>query len=124
MADLEAGIGTMTRLADRAVDGVVVVVEPTAKSIDVGTRVCALARERSIEQILVVANRIRTDEDLSRLQAAFPGERVLAVPDDRAIVDADRHGMAPVDFAPDAPAVRALVTVAEDLMQRWPATAS
>ncbi len=117
IADLEAGIGTMTRLADRAVDAVIVVVEPTTKSIDVGRRVCALARERSVDRIVVVANRITGDEDLRRLEEAFPTEHVVPVPHDRAIVDADRRGQAPVDFAPDAPAVRALVSLAEGLIE-------
>ncbi len=117
IADLEAGIGTMTRLAERSVDALIVVVEPTAKSIDVAGRVLALARERSIERIVVVANRIAAAEDLSRLRAAFPGERVVPVPEDPAIVQADRRGIAALDAAPDSPAVRALADLAEDLLE-------
>ena len=38
IADLEAGIGTLTRVAEEAFDTVLVVVEPTAKSLEVGRR--------------------------------------------------------------------------------------
>lgn len=112
MADLEAGIGTLTRLDERGVDAVVVIVEPTPKSLEVGKRAVAVARERSIERVVVVANRVQGDQDAERVRAAFPGEELVTVPHDDAIVAADRHGSAPLDVAPDAPAVRALVDLA------------
>jgi Flp pilus assembly CpaE family ATPase len=40
------------------------------------------------------------------------------VPDDPAVVEAERRGLAPFDAAPDAPAVRALVALAESLLPR------
>lgn len=115
VADLEAGIGTLTRLDERGVDVVVIVVEPTPKSLEVGIRAADVARDRSVERIVVVANRVRGDEDVERVRAAFPDHEIVAVPHDDAIVDADRHGSAPLDVAPDAPAVRALVGLATTL---------
>ncbi len=38
VADFEAGVGTLTRLSEQRVDTVVVVVEPTPKSVEVGQR--------------------------------------------------------------------------------------
>ena len=38
VCDLEAGVGTLTKMNDGAVDVVLVVVNPTAKSIEVGRR--------------------------------------------------------------------------------------
>jgi len=115
VADLEAGIGTLTRMTDGGVDAVVLVVEPTAKSLEVATRALRLVREKSLGRLLVVANRLRSDEDLARLTAAFPGERLVAVPDDPQVLEADRQGVAPLDAAPAAPAVRALVGLADAL---------
>lgn len=116
IADLEAGLGTLTRMGGTGVDAVVIVVEPTPKSIEVGVRAAGLVREKRLGRVIVLANRLRGDEDLARLRAAFPGEELVAVPDDPAIVQADRTGMAPLDSAPDAPAVRALVQLAERLL--------
>lgn len=116
IADLEAGIGTLTRLGDQRVDAVLVVVEPTPKSLEVGRRAAQLARERSIGRVIVVASRVRGDADLATVKDAFPGYEVVPVPDDPAIVRAERQGVAPMDSAPDAPAVQALVDLAESLL--------
>ena len=116
IADLEAGLGTLSRLGDRKVDAVVLVVEPTPKSIEVATRAAALAREKSLGRLVVVANRVGDAGDLAAVRAAFPDDRVVGVPDDPAIVEAERRGLAPLDVAPGAPAVRALAELAETLV--------
>ncbi len=115
VADFEAGVGTLTRLSEQRVDTVLIVVEPTPKSVEVGMRALDLARERSVTRVIIVANRLRSDDDLEIIRSAFPDCEVVAVPDDPKIVEADRKGVAPIDLAPDAPAVRALVGLAEDL---------
>ena len=116
IADLEAGIGTLTRLGDQRVDAVLVVVEPTPKSIEVGARAASLAREKSLGRVVVVASRVRGEDDLAAIRSAFADYEVVAVPDDPAIVEADRDGAAPLDSAPDAPAVKALEALARSLV--------
>ena len=116
LADCEAGIGTLTRLGDTPVDVVLVVVEPTPKSLEVGARAAALAKERQMGHIIVVASRIRNDDDLKAIQDALPGQEIVVVPDDPAIVAADREGVAPMDSAPESPAVLALVGVADRVL--------
>lgn len=117
IADLEAGIGTLTRLAEQRLDVVLVVVEPTPKSIEVGRRAASLVAEKQLGRMIVVASRVRSDEDLAMVHGAFPGADVVVVPDDPAIVAAEREGTAPLDVAPDAPAVQALAGLAGRLLQ-------
>ena len=112
IADFEAGVGTLTRLEEQKVDTVLVVVEATPKSIEVGQRAAQLASEKRLQRVVIIANRIRNEADLATIKAAFPDVEVVAVPDDPAIREADRYGIAPIDHAPDAPAVRALVGLA------------
>ena len=116
VADFEAGVGTLTRLSEQRVDTVLVVVEATPKSVEVGMRAVELARERNVARVVVVANRLRDDADLEIIRSAFPDCEVVAVPDDPKIVEADRKGVAPIDLAPDAPAVVALVGLARGLV--------
>ncbi len=116
IADLEAGIGTLTRLGEQRVDAVLVVVEPTPKSIEVGQRAAALAQEKQLGRIVVVASRVRGDADLATLNEKFAGFEVVAIPDDPAIVEADRKGVAPLDLAPESPAVQALCDLARSLL--------
>lgn len=117
IADLEAGIGTLTRLGEGQVDAVLLVVEPTTKSLEVGVRAAELAREKSLGRVVVIANRVRDEADLETISSRFPeGIEVVAVPHDPAIVESDRHGVAPLDRSPDAPAVRAVTSMAQGLL--------
>ncbi len=113
MADFEAGLGTVMRLEGQAVDVVVVVVEPTTKSLEVGRRAAETVVEAGLGRVVVTANRVRDDDDLVRVRAAFPREPVGLVPEDPAILAAERGGAAPLDAAPASPGVRALVHLAE-----------
>lgn len=120
VADFEAGLGTVLRLAgrradagvDAEVDAVVVVVEPTAMSIEVGRRAVEAVQAAGLGRLVVAANRVRDEADARRLREAFPGLPVVEVPDDPAIGAAERQGRSPLDTAPDAPAVIALVRLA------------
>ena len=51
VADFEAGVGTLTRLGEEHVDTVVIVVEATPKSLEVGARAAALAAEKTVARI-------------------------------------------------------------------------
>jgi CO dehydrogenase maturation factor len=118
LADMEAGLGTLSRMAGDHVDYVLVMAEPTPKALEVARRAVVLARDRNVGQVLVVANRIRTREDLEMVRQALPGEEILVVPEDRAIEDADREAMAPIDAAPDSPGVQAIIAVVRRLLLR------
>lgn len=116
VADFEAGIGTLTRLGEGRVDVVLLVVESTAKSIGVAERASELVRDKSLGRLIIVANRCSQEADLATVRSTFPAAEVVVVPDDPAIVEADRFGVAPLDFAPNAPAVLALAALADSLL--------
>lgn len=113
IADLEAGIGTLTRLPDESVDVVVVVVEPTPRSIDVARRAITVAAEKRQGRIVVVANKVLDDGDRQRVIAGLADFRdrydhVVAIPQDDVVDRADREGVSPVDLDAAAPAVQAV----------------
>ncbi|MBA3327388.1 MAG: AAA family ATPase [Solirubrobacterales bacterium] len=115
VGDLEAGIGTVLRLQPGQADVVVVVAQPTAKSLEVARRALEAAPERA-PRVIVVANRVRDDEDLATIHAALgENHEYVIVPDEPAIAEADRDGRAAIDVDPDAPGVRALVDLADRL---------
>lgn len=118
VADFEAGLGTVLRLAHApvgAVDVVVVVVEPTATSLEVGRRAVEAVHGGGLGRLIVVANRIRDNDDRMRVASAFPTTDVAFIPDDAAIVEAERAGRAPLDAAPGSAGVAALVAMADQL---------
>jgi len=111
---MEAGLGTVSRLAPGQVDVVVVVAEPSFKGIDVARRAAQIAAARA--RVLVVANRIREPADLDAITGGLDEHAVVAVPEEPAIARADRDGLAPIDVDPEAPGVLALVGLAEQLL--------
>ena len=114
VADLEAGTGTLLRLPPGQADVVLVVAQPTAKAIEVATRAARIAANRGA-RVVVVANRVHGDDDLAALHSRFADHELVAVPDDPAVLRADRDGEAPLDAAPDSPAMLALVDLADRL---------
>ncbi len=116
IADFEAGLGTLSRMKPDQLDVLLVVTEPTAKSLEVARRALDMIRYRNVSRVTVVVNRVAGEEDRTLVERGLPGGSVTIVPDDPAIRAADAQGIAPFDAAPDAPAVRALRTLAESLV--------
>jgi CO dehydrogenase maturation factor len=114
VADLEAGIGTMTRLDEAQIDLTLVVVEPTPRSLDVGARAIGIAREKKQGRIVVVVNKAEDVEDDAALVRDRLGDvELVLVPNDAAVLDADRTGVALLDYEPNSPAVLALESLTD-----------
>jgi len=111
VGDLEAGVGTLLRLQPGQADLVLVVAQPTAKAIEVARRAVEIASSRA--RVILIANRVRDDSDVAMIRegAGWDGE-VVVVPDDEGVARADEEGLAPVDAAPDGPALLALEELA------------
>ncbi|NND76528.1 MAG: hypothetical protein HKN44_16155 [Ilumatobacter sp.] len=112
---MEAGIGSLTRLGESAIDVTLVVVEPTPRSIDVARRGLHVADERGQGRVVIVANKISDDADRQRIIGAFGDRPTVFVPEDPAIDAADRRGTSPSDDAPDAPGVQAIEHIIDGL---------
>ena len=114
ICDLEAGVGTLLRLQQGQADLVVVVVNPSAKSIDVARRALQIAESRA--PVLLVANRVGGPEDLETIRSGLGREPDILVPEDPVIAGADRDGEAPIDVGADAPGVLAIQELADRLV--------
>ena len=110
---MEAGAGTLLRLEPGQVDLVLVIAERSAKSTEVARRLAEIAAARA--RVIVVANRVRDEDDLQEMESVLAGHEIVVVPEEPAIERADRDGVAPIDADPDAPGVRALIALAERL---------
>lgn len=88
--DMEAGIEHLGRATAKAVDRLIIVVEPGRRSVDSAYRVCKLAKDIALENIAVVGNKVRSPEDREFLISSLAGFEFLGfIPYDQAIVDAD-----------------------------------
>jgi CO dehydrogenase maturation factor len=122
IADMEAGLGTITRMAEGSLDVAILVTEPTPKAIEVVRRAAEIIAERKIAtRIVILANKARDAEDFERVRSAMAhvtasnGVEVIVIPEDMDVLAADAQGVSPVDLAPASPAVEALHGVAQRL---------
>jgi len=118
ITDMEAGLEHLKRGTARHVDMMLIVAEPYYRSLEAASRTYELATELAIPFIKVVANKVRTDEDREAIDTYCKQhgmEIIGAVPHDEALVEAEREAKAPYDFAPDAPGVKAIRGIADEI---------
>lgn len=116
VADLEAGLNDLMWAKPGPDDTVLVVAEPSAKSVEVARRACRLAESMGVQHILGIANRSNGEEDVARL-AEILGVEVVAVAEDPAVERADHLGVAPYDTESDSPAMHDVAAIVERLVK-------
>ncbi|GAC1542814.1 MAG: carbon monoxide dehydrogenase accessory protein CooC [Acidimicrobiales bacterium] len=90
-------------------DRFLVVTEPSAKSILTARRLSNLrARDPSSGAMAAIANKVRVDGDAALVARRTGLEVIGEIPWDLALAEAERTGTAPIDAAPDSPAVLAV----------------
>ncbi len=116
--DTEASPEHLARGTARYADAMLAVVEPYYKSLETGRRMAVLARDLGLDDVALVANKIRDERDLTAVRqfADRHGLEIAGViPFDDALAGAEREGIAPLDFAPGGPSVAAIGELAEML---------
>ena len=96
--DMEAGIEHLGRATAKAVNRLIVVVEPGRRSIDTADHIRKLASEIDIKNISVVGNKIRGKKDEDFLRKHLSGFEFLGfLPYDDVLIEADLNGISPFD---------------------------
>lgn len=116
--DMEASVEHMRRATVRHVDGLLVVTEPYYRALESAGRLIRLARELGLTKILGVANKVRSEREEQAIRTYFEGLEVpliSVIPFDEAVGEADFEGRPLIDFRPEAPAVRAIEILAEQV---------
>jgi CO dehydrogenase maturation factor len=100
--DMEAGIEHLGRATARAVDKMIIVVEPGKASIETAYRIRELAKDIGLENIAVVANKIRSEQDRNFLSAAMPDFEFLGfIPYDQSVIEAGLGKFPIVNASPE-----------------------
>jgi len=96
--DMEAGVEHLGRATAKAVDKLIIVVEPSRTSVETAKRINKLAGEIGLHNIAIVANRVRGESDKEFLTSSLSGFKFLGfIPYDQAIVDADLNNRSVLD---------------------------
>lgn len=125
IADMEAGLGTLSRMTEGSLDVVLLVTEPSHKAIEVAHTAAQVMVERKVaRRIVVLANKTRNAADLERVESvlrsvpSLADVEVIAVPEDDDVLAADAQGISPIDAAPDSPAVRVIADLARSFIRQ------
>jgi len=109
--DMEAGIEHLGRATAKAVNRLLVVVEPGRRSIDTAGHIQKLASEIGLKQIALIGNKIRQQQDEEFLKTHLAQFDFLGfLPFDNALIEADLKGISPFDVdSPPKAAIREIV---------------
>lgn len=108
--DMEAGIEHLTRATAKAVDSLIIVVEPGRRSIETAFRIKQLAQDIGLSDIAVVGNKIRSQKEKEFIISSLAGFKLLGfIPYDGAVTDADLSNLPVLDSSqPIASAVKGI----------------
>jgi CO dehydrogenase maturation factor len=101
LLDMYAGVEHLGRATVDFVDAMLIVVEPTRRSLGTATQIRKLAADIGLTRLWLVGNKVRDEQDAAFLQAEAMGLPLLGMlPADTAVAEADRLGLAVYDHVP------------------------
>ena len=99
--DMYAGVEHLGRATVDFVDAMIVVVEPTRRSLGTAAQIRKLANDIGLNRLWLVGNKVRNQEEVEFLNKETPDLPVLGIlPVDLAVQEADRLGVAVFDYVP------------------------
>ena len=119
--DMEASFEHLARGTVRHVDVLLAITEPYYRSLETTGRLVPLGRDLGLDNVWVVANKVRNERDEAAIReycARRGFEIVGVVPFDEAVAEADRLGRALIDYLPTAAAVLAVDALTDILVDR------
>jgi len=101
MLDMYAGVEHLGRATVDFVDAMIVVVEPTRRSLGTAAQIKKLANDIGLNRLYLVGNKVRDNEEKTFLESETPGLPVLGfLPADLKVQEADRLGIPVYDHVP------------------------
>lgn len=102
IVDMYAGVEHLGRATVDFVDALIIVVEPTKRSLTTAEKIRKLAADIGLNRVWLVGSKVRSDDDARFLVAESPGIPLLgSLPFAAAVQDADRQGRAVYDTVPE-----------------------
>ena len=101
LLDMYAGVEHLGRATADFVDCMLIVVEPTRRSLGTAVQIKALATDIGVKRLGLVGNKVRNAEEAAFLEAESLGLPIIGMlPADLAVQEADRLGIAVYDHVP------------------------
>jgi CO dehydrogenase maturation factor len=101
LLDMYAGVEHLGRATVDFVDAMLIVVEPTRRSLGTAVQIQKLAADIGLTRLWLVGNKVRDEPDADFLRAEAAGLPLLGLlPADVAVAEADRLGLSVYDHVP------------------------
>lgn len=105
--DMEAGVEHLGRATARGVDTMIVVLEPGQSAVDSTRRIIRLAGDIGLDNILLVANKVRGSDDEKFIRQEFPDHELIGfIPYSDDLRRLNRSGHSVLDGLPEDMIVR------------------
>jgi CO dehydrogenase maturation factor len=115
--DMYAGVEHLGRATVDFVDAMIVVAEPTRRSLGTAAQIRKLAADIGLTRLWLVGNKVQNAAEAAFLEAETPGIPLLGfLPADMAVQEADQLGVSVYDHVPALR--RAAEQIADSLMTR------
>ena len=118
IVDMEASLEHMKRGTSQYVDVMLAVVEPYYRSLEAAARFADLAKDLGIKQIMIIANKVRNEEDEKAIRQFCTKMNLdlrLIIPFEEKVTEADLHGNSFIDYSNDNGVIRSLTQLANEL---------
>jgi len=113
LLDMYAGVEHLGRATVDFVDAMLIVVEPTRRSLGTAAQIKKLANDIGLMRLYLVGNKVRNEEESKFLESETPGLPLLGyLPADLKVQEADRLGIPVYDY------VESLRVTAQEINQK------
>jgi CO dehydrogenase maturation factor len=111
IVDFEAGLEHLGRGTAKGIDVMLIITEPSQKSLDLSAKIIELAKKLGIINIFLVANKVLDDSQIEVINKRVHKWEVPlyhSIPYDSEIGKADLDGISPLEFNPDGEAINSI----------------
>ena len=124
--DMYAGVEHLGRATVDFVDAMLVVVEPTRRSLGTAVHIKKLGGDIGLERLWLVGNKVQTRDEAAFLEANTPGIPLLGLmPADLTVQEADRKGLPVYEHVPALRrAAEGIAAGLADELGKWPPSGS
>ncbi|TFG06833.1 MAG: cobalamin biosynthesis protein CobN [Promethearchaeota archaeon] len=118
IVDFEAGLEHLGRGTAKGIDVMLVITEPSQKSLDLCSKIIKLSKRLGVINVFLVANKIYDESQIDVIYRTIENWEVPlyhTIPYDPEIINADLEGTAPIDYNPNSKAMESIKELYEKL---------
>lgn len=117
--DMEAGVEHMGRGTAEHVDVMLIVADPSLKSLETAKKIYGLAAEAGIKNAFMIGNKVRNSSECELIQRFAADNKIPIldlVPHDERILKADMQGEAPLKYTEDSVGITTIRKIGEKIL--------